>query len=474
MMILSINIGEELLQTAEIMFTGKKLRLVSFHEEKISNGALPIDYADGLKKKSAGRKVCVSVPSDEAVIRTVKLPFGNDEKISRVVRFEAEKYLPFPAEESVLGYAVIERGKDYSEVLIAAMRAETLNRHLAVLENAGIIPDIVAPDLICLCALIKEDEKTVILVDGNRKTSRLCAVKGSLPVFVQTLSSGWDDTDGLASGLGLFRGVFCLREPQEAPAEIIVTGESLTESVRDEISEKLEMSVRTLNPLDEAEHSLENAEQYRGKIDIVLGLARLGVSRKPVLNLKEKPLRNSYKSSPMLAAVLVFLTVVFLAGAAAVKYGRKQQRLMYLEGRIKETIDYVIDDESLARRPDMEIISILRSRITEAEKEWAALHETGSESVLEVLREINLRIGRDVPVSVTNIRIDRGASHIDGRAGSFREVEEIFNRLAGSEYFYSARISRAQVDSALGGVVFRIEVSYPEGFAKPHDGRGSP
>ena len=88
----------------------------------IKNG--PIDYA---------------VSGQSIFARFVKLPLVDQDKIERIVTFEAQQNVPFPIEEVVWDYQLVGSGTaDKIEVVLVAIKADLLDGINAAVEAAGL------------------------------------------------------------------------------------------------------------------------------------------------------------------------------------------------------------------------------------------------------------------------------------------------------------------------------------------------
>jgi hypothetical protein len=216
------------------------------------------------------------------------------------------------------------------------------------------------------------------------------------------------------------------------------------------------LSVLKLNP--EA-----GASPPPGRLEAAAGLALGAASGRKLINLEERKEKTAARESPVLSACLAVLIVLLLFSSFFMRLREKERRLLEIRDRISLAVEQSFGAPELSARSGMEIISILKERTRLRGGLADALRETGSDEVLDVLRELAVRLPGRENLTVTGIRIDGGVCYLDGRADSFRGVEEVFGGITGSEYFSGARIARAQADSESGGVVFRIEISLPGG-----------
>jgi len=80
-----------------------------------------------------------AVAAQSAFVRFVKLPLVEEEKISRIIGFEAQQNVPFPIDEVVWDYQLIGGGADEQiQVLIVAIKADYLEEINAAVEESGL------------------------------------------------------------------------------------------------------------------------------------------------------------------------------------------------------------------------------------------------------------------------------------------------------------------------------------------------
>lgn len=87
-------------------------------------------------------RVIVDVPRDKAVINRLNLPPTPRSELAAAVRFQAMRELPFPLDEARIDYVVSTVGSDglATQVLLAAVRIEVLDRIRETCEAAGLTP----------------------------------------------------------------------------------------------------------------------------------------------------------------------------------------------------------------------------------------------------------------------------------------------------------------------------------------------
>ncbi len=130
----------------------------------------------------AGESVVAALDAKDCILRRIIVPFTNEEKIRRVIRFEAENYLHACAiEDVVVDFLKVDRVGDKSGLLLVAARKETVADRLKLLAEADIDPEILDLDCIALFnaySLTPQwcDKGQVVLLDVGPEAVRLVLV----------------------------------------------------------------------------------------------------------------------------------------------------------------------------------------------------------------------------------------------------------------------------------------------------------
>ena len=89
------------------------------------------------------RYVVTAVGNRQAITRNIHVPRMSRRELDEAIRWEAERYIPFPIDEVALDYYVLDNPDDVAEgdeleVVIAAARLELLDEQLEYLKRAGL------------------------------------------------------------------------------------------------------------------------------------------------------------------------------------------------------------------------------------------------------------------------------------------------------------------------------------------------
>jgi type IV pilus assembly protein PilM len=151
--LLSLNLGSQTIGLAEFRTqTHGGIVLVDYRLREIPS-ELPNEEAHHSQIATALREMMdelrvkhgranYAIAAQSAFARFVKLPLVEQEKIERVIGFEAQQNVPFPLDEVVWDYQLVGGGPDkLVEVVIVAVKAEYLETINAAVEESGLRAD---------------------------------------------------------------------------------------------------------------------------------------------------------------------------------------------------------------------------------------------------------------------------------------------------------------------------------------------
>jgi len=122
-------------------------------------------------KKIKATSAVVALSSRSIFTRFVKMPFSDPKKLQKLITFEAQQQIPFPLEEVSWDYQVVCKNEDEEfEVLIAAIKQDTLNAQMDVIKKTALTPVIIDVGSMalynCIQSQIEPNEKVIILDVG--------------------------------------------------------------------------------------------------------------------------------------------------------------------------------------------------------------------------------------------------------------------------------------------------------------------
>ncbi len=135
------------------------------------------------------RTVVLHVPRDRAVINRLTLPPTPEDEVAAAVRFQAARELPFPLDEAEIDFVVLRRDEQQraTEVLLAAVRLETLEEIQALCQAAGLTPARIGlrpwSNLIAIQHLPELLDRRVLLIDVGPAQTEIDVIDGRVLAF---------------------------------------------------------------------------------------------------------------------------------------------------------------------------------------------------------------------------------------------------------------------------------------------------
>ncbi len=147
---------------------------------------------DDLKIKN--KQAVVSLSEDEVISRLVRLPPLKDNEIMDALRFEAETFIPFPLEEALIDYEIIEKDEaGRLTIFVIAARNDLINSYLKLFKSIGLDLLALESPAIALRRVLKLGMpmvERVVMVDMGEKYSDIFSINKNNVYFARSLSVG--------------------------------------------------------------------------------------------------------------------------------------------------------------------------------------------------------------------------------------------------------------------------------------------
>ena len=207
-------------------------------------GQTRVAVADLAQRLKVGHsKVRYAISGQAVFTRFVKLPALQDDNIEQLVAFEAQQHVPFPINEVVWDYEMIE-GAAEKEVVIVAIKGEALDEINAAINESGLSTaevDVAPMALFnAFCAAYGPPQEPVLLIDIGAKTSNLLYLEGKRFFTRSVPVGGAAVTTAIAKEYGVS---FVEAEHQKIAHGLVALGGGHTEQL-DEAVAALAMVIR--------------------------------------------------------------------------------------------------------------------------------------------------------------------------------------------------------------------------------------
>ncbi len=204
-----LDIGSNSIKVVELVKTsrGIELKNASIVKIKATDGtpkeentvSALIEAISSFKKLSKSRLV-VAMQGRSVIVRHFKIPSVGANRIKQIIKYEAQQQVPFPLEDVIWDYQILENDdKTTSEINIAllAVKSELIYDLLARISAVGMFADIIEPTSFAVfnCAKFNNmlaDEPTV-LIDIGATSACIGVAKGRQLVFARSIRVAGND-----------------------------------------------------------------------------------------------------------------------------------------------------------------------------------------------------------------------------------------------------------------------------------------
>ena len=199
--------------------------------------------------------VSTGIAGSDVIVKQISLPMLDDVEIANAIRYEARKHLPFDPQSMVLDYQVLGRSQQehHTDLLLAAVSRDHLDRHLAPLKMLGMEPNIVDATSLALtnaAAGAGGGDDTRVLLDIGAAASHLLIYKRNQPFFARRFDFGGRTlTRAIAAAIQVSfaeaekRKLALARESASDPDRDSPEWRALAESLRRDLAEEVVRSI---------------------------------------------------------------------------------------------------------------------------------------------------------------------------------------------------------------------------------------
>ncbi len=138
-------------------------------------------------------RIHYSISGQSVFTRFIKLPPIEDDNIQQLVAFEAQQHVPFPIEEVIWDWQLLDNSSSDKEVALVAIKGDALNDLNDIVTDTGLRTiDVDASPMAlynALCYNYPELEGTTLLIDIGAKTCNLIYLEGKR-MFTRSVAVG--------------------------------------------------------------------------------------------------------------------------------------------------------------------------------------------------------------------------------------------------------------------------------------------
>lgn len=434
-----------------------------------------------------------AIPGEQVSYRNLHMPFRSAKKIRQTIAYEIETMVPFPVEDLVVDFTLIDQSGQ-SDILAASVRREDISKYLAVLQNHGVEPDILdisgVPVVLWLFRQLEIPDDGILFQIGQKRTTMVLYIDkhislirslafsdGLMPEAISNSPAYGNAQSQVPKPIVSCFELLCTNvqntlhafeyqnDIEVKPEKIFVTGAgNLYPHTVGLLERFFDIPVEEINVLgdDPGIHIDENIAQSwnSATMDSALALTLRGNKQGLGFNFRKDEFQIKRKNTKLKreirkAAVFLIVILSLLATYFGMDYYFLKERYRMLNKQITETFRQTLPNVKRIVDP----LQQMRIEITQIKKSAFFLPGIGGDhKVVDLLRDISIRVPESLDVRVMRMVVDPAAVNIKGETDTFNTVDIIKKGLEPSEYFSSVTISSANLDRSRKRVQFEIKL----------------
>jgi type IV pilus assembly protein PilM len=235
----------------------------------------------------ADRPVYSALSGAACVVRRLSLPHLNGRVLRGAIRWEAERLLPYPFDQSVVDYRVLGTSMNGAgqelDILMVGARAEAVQSYVATLQGAGVrLGGLDVKPLARARALDQDlDRSAAVILHVGSESLEFTAVDERGVRFTRTVPIAAPDPHHTAVPLEFLieetvRSMRFIEGQMPAPVDrLLLTGGGATDpAILSALEQRLNVKVVVADPLSGLQHDAAPAQRLR--LAVAVGLARQG------------------------------------------------------------------------------------------------------------------------------------------------------------------------------------------------------
>lgn len=206
-----IDIGSRNIKAVKLKKSLKGFKVVQMVSLSIPPGAMKqgifidanigISLMRDLQKQMGIRTAYLAFSGQNAMVREIEMPVLHDKEMAEAVYWEAEKVLPYPVDEAILDWIILERARESDQMmtlLLVAGRKDYIRTFLKPLKAVGIQPmnlSLFPMPMMQVVQLVPafQSHTTVAVIDMGAQATHVLIIKDGLPRLSRTIPIGGND-----------------------------------------------------------------------------------------------------------------------------------------------------------------------------------------------------------------------------------------------------------------------------------------
>jgi len=145
--------------------------------------------------KISTNKVVSALPESQIFTRVIEMPVLTDNELASAIRWEADQYLPIPANEVSLAWQVLAKpdkvtANSRMQVLLIAAPLSLVEKHMAILTKANLKPlSVETENLAIVRALVDRNSPTSLILSLGAFTTDICIARSGILVSTRSIAT---------------------------------------------------------------------------------------------------------------------------------------------------------------------------------------------------------------------------------------------------------------------------------------------
>jgi len=443
----------------------------------------------------AGAACIAAYPANAVAYRNIRVPFKEPKKIRQILPFELEPELPLPVDIQLIDFQPVHfpgapSHQSETDLIVAAVETVAIESYLDLLAGYKLEPDFISISSLATALWTnkrvvnqeKNQDKNWILADiGRSQCTVLVSAQGQVCYVRSFLFNAEDGSLKERLGNDIRRTIFALEElfhSEYEPDFVFLTGDGsralndTSEKLETTLHELLKVPVHFLNMADEAHigiKKLPNRNWSSEQMDNALSLALLETEGIKTVNLRQGTLAakkfwaenktDLLKTGFFSGLVLMLILVGFL-----VDFYDMQVREKKLDEQINTIFQQTFPDAAPVKAGTEKDSKRQMWLKVEEMKKNSFLPEEAGENIrtIDLFNEISSVISQKTDVKLTRLVIGPDGVSVSGNTNDFNAVDDMKNRLEGSQLFKKITISSANTDKSGQRVRFKLKMQRNE------------
>lgn len=439
----SIEIGEDSFKIAQLA-ASKGARLITGLTAKSFTSQSPDTISEGIKSAfqslgPAPENLRLNIPRHLITARFLMIPSVDDEEISKIMKLESIKHLPYSDDKVVYGYRIVEKTQDgYSKVLLAIAQAGSVNGYINILKKAGLVNlrslSLSSESLFLwyIQAMEGREKFNTMVINLDRDHVDIDVVEKERLVFTRGILSDVKDPRSIESIVKEIKMSISSyqKESHNALEKIVLTGmkrlcENLKESIGKELKIPVDIIYQTENiPLEQNLKVEDEDFSFAEPFGLLMRPDDIKIDLIPDEAREEARFFLS-KNNFITALVILSLSCALLFAVIVKKLYDKHLYLSALNAELKKIEKNVSGAKKMAK--DIKAIQEMVDRKALA---------------VDIVSEVYTMTPQGASLNIIDFESEKTLA-IRGNAPSLNEVLKYVTSMEGSPYFESVKVKYA-------------------------------